>query len=176
MHDISDNRYMAVRGNMFDGYSLSDFLHNEFAVERRTDINELMLAVYGSMMLNGFNMHLAGFYYLASLTARYIIKSDYNENTAITAIAEAKGTTEDYIRTCIKSCIELNVSFKATAGKALDISINDGTKLSLTDTVEILGAIFKIYYNYTVETEIMKEDKNPFVNFNRITIENGSTR
>lgn len=172
MHDLSDNVYIQSRHNTLASYSVQSFLHNEIALERTASANDVVLAVYHVMFLHGFNVHHAGTKFLNSLVCRYLIKSDYTEHTAITAISEAYGLNEAYIVGCIQGCIRDNTKFRSVAMRTLGAK-NIPCSPCIQDVVTILGALFIIYFNFTVDDEQFTEDSRHAINFNTLVSKNG---
>lgn len=175
MHDISDNVYIVNRNNPMDSYTVDRFLHNELAIVRDGELNDVRIAVYGILLSHGFIFQLKGCDYLALLVERYIVKSDYDEKTALSDIAAIAGADSDFVVGCIDSCVKLNKDFILTASASLSTKISPD-KTSVTDVVEILGAIFKVYYNYNIYTEHFEEDDIPAINFGRIVFNHGKER
>ena len=175
MHDLSDNVYLQNRVNPLASYTLDRYLHNELAIERAMTLNDVRLGVYNILLSHGFHLQLNGCEFLASLAARYIVKSDYNEQKAISAIAISMGTNDDFIIGCIKGSIIRNKEFISIASKTLGIAIPPD-KTSITDVVTIIGAVFKVYFNYTVDTEHFEEDDRPAINFSRAILNHGKKR
>lgn len=171
MNDLSNNPYILRRRTPLSEYTLSTFLFNEIAIERETDVNEIMLAVGELLALHGFNIHLLGYKFLTMLCTRYIVKSDYDENAAIGSIAEACGTTEKFIRDSITASIRYNSALTTVAAKSLNCPIDITNLKTINGSVEIFGALFKIYYNYTVSDESLNETYA--INYNRIDLKNG---
>lgn len=172
MHDISDNIYLVNRVNPLASYTLDRFLHNELAIERTVDLNDIRLGIYNILLAHGFHLQLNGCEYLASLVARYIVKSDYNEQKAISDIAIAMGSNDDFIVGCINGSIVRNKEFITIASKTLGITIPQN-KTSITDVVTIIGAVFKVYFNYRVDTEHFEEDDCPAINFSKAILDHG---
>ena len=175
MHDISDNIYIKHRVNPLASYTVNSFLHNELAIERKTEIDDVIRAVYNILLLHGFHFQLNGCKYLASLVTRYIVKSDYDEQKAYTAIALATGSSEEFVIGCINGSIMRNKEFIPTARKTLRANITLD-KTSITDVVTIIGAIYKVYFNYTVDTEQLEEDDKPAINFTKAVLHHGNSR
>lgn len=174
MHDISDNIYIAGRVNPLESYSIYRYLHNELAIERAAQMNDIKLAVYNILLSHGFHLQLNGCRFLASLAARYIIKSDYNEQNAITDIAISYGVNDDFVVGCINGSIIRNKEFISIARKTLGVKIQSD-RISITDVVTIIGAVFKVYFNYTVDTEHFEEDDIPAINFNKAILNHGKS-
>lgn len=172
MHNISDNIYLINRVNPLKSYSINRYLHNELAIERPATMNDVRLSVYNILLALGFHLQLNGCDYLSSLVARYIVKSDYTEQGAITDIATAKGTSNDFVIGCINASIVRNKKFITNACKSLGVNISPD-KIGITDVVTIIGAIFKVYYNYIVDTEHFSEDDIPAINFSRAILDHG---
>ena len=172
MHDISDNIYIAQRVNPLASYTLDRYLHNELAVEQNADMNDIRLAVYNILLSHGFHLQLNGCRFLASLSARYIVKSDYDEQTAISDIAVSVGIDDDFIIGCINGSISRNKEFVRIACKTLGVKI-PSDRTSITDVVTIIGAIFKVYFNYITDTEHFEEDDIPAINFNEAILNHG---
>ncbi len=172
MNDLSNNIYIHSRQNTLAAYTLQSFLHNEIALERLACKNDIALAVYDVMFLHGFNIHHVGTKFLNSLVCRYVIKSDYSEQTAITAISSAYGLDESYIIGCMQGCIRDNDKLCSIAKRTLCAN-NIPQTLSIQDVVTILGAIFVIYFNFTVDEERFIEDSRHAINFNTLVSENG---
>ncbi|MDE6200909.1 MAG: hypothetical protein K2M47_03420 [Clostridiales bacterium] len=175
MHYISDNIYLINRVNPLASYTLDRFLHNELAIERAVGLNDIRLGVYNVLLSHGFHLQLNGCEYLALLASRYIVKSDYNEQKAISDIAIAIGANDDFIVGCINASIIRNKEFIPIASKTLGVAI-PSDKTSITDVVAIIGAVFKIYFNYTVDSEHFDEDDCPAINFSRAILDHGEKR
>ena len=175
MHDISDNIYLINRVNPLASYTLDRFLHNELAIERSMTLNDVRLGVYNILLSHGFHLQLNGCEFLASLASRYIVKSDYDEQKAISAIATSIGSNDDFIIGCINGSIIRNKEFIPIASKTLGVTI-PSDKTSITDVVTIIGAVFKVYFNYTVNTEHFEEDDRPAINFSRAILDHGKKR
>lgn len=171
MHDISDNIYIANRVNPLESYTLNRYLHNELEIEREAELNDVRLAMYNILLSHGFHLQLCGCSYLASLVARYIVKSDYDEKKAISDIALSAGVNEDLVVGCIKGSILRNKQFIPTARKTLNMYI-PSDRISITDIVTIIGALYKVYFNYTIDTEHFEEDVTS-INFSRIVLDHG---
>lgn len=175
MHDISNNTYLVNRVNPLGNYTLNRYLYNELAIERAMTLNDIRLGVYNVLLSHGFHLQLNGCEFLASLAARYIVKSDYDEQKAISAIATSMGTNDDFVIGCINGSIMRNKEFIPIASKTLGIKLPPD-KTSITDVVTIIGAVFKIYFNYTVDTEHFEEDDRPAINFSRAVLDHGKKR
>ena len=175
MHDISDNVYLLDRINPPSSYTLDRYLHNVLAIERAMTLNDVRLGVYNVLLSHGFHLQLNGCEFLASLASRYIVKSDYDEQKAISAIAVSMGTNDDFVIGCINASILRNKQFIPTACKTLGMAIPPD-RTSITDVVTIIGAVFKIYFNYTVDTEHFEEDDRPAINFSRVILDHGKKR
>ncbi|MDE6293288.1 MAG: hypothetical protein K2L88_01545 [Clostridiales bacterium] len=172
MHDISDNVYIANRINSLESYTLDKFLHNELAIERKAELQDVRLAMYNILLSHGFHLQLCGCSYLAALSARYVVQSDYNEQKAISDIAISAGVDDEYIIACINGSIIRNKEFIPTARKTLGINIPPD-RTSITDVVTIVGALYKVYFNYTIDNEHFEEDDNPSINFSKAVLNHG---
>lgn len=168
MNDISDNPYVKSRKHSLREYTVLDFLYREIAVERVTSVDKIMLVINNILAIHKFNIHYLGFKFLTSLTARYIVKHDYDQASAIAAIANNYGTSTDYVRDCILASIKSNPDFTIVASKSLKQSLARCDDITINDAVEIIGAIFKIFYNYKSDDESFEFDSNYVVNFNRL--------
>ena len=172
MHDISNNIYLTNRVNPLKSYTLNRYLHNELAIEQAVSMNDIRLGVYNILLSHGFHLQLNGFDFLASLAARYIVKSDYDEQKAISDIAISRGTNDNFVIGCIKGSIIRNKRFISTARKTLGMDVPPD-RTTITDVVTIIGALFKIYFNYTVDTEHFEEDDIPAINFSKVILDHG---
>lgn len=175
MHDLSDNIYLLNRVNPLASYTLNRYLHNELAIERAVTLNDVRLGVYNILLSHGFHLQLNGCEFLASLACRYIVKSDYNEQKAISDIAISMGANDDFIIGCISASIIRNNDFIPIASKTLGTRIPPD-KTSITDVINIIGAVFKVYFNYTVDTEHFEEDDRPAINFSKAILDHGKKR
>lgn len=172
MHDISDNIYIAYRVNPLESYTLDRFLHNELAIERKAELNDVRLAMYNILLSHGFHLQLCGCSYLAALAARYVVQSNYNEQKAISDIAVSAGIDDSYIIGCINGSILQNKEFIHIARRTLGMNI-PLDRTSITDIVTIIGALYKVYFNYTIDSEHFEEDDNPSINFSRAILDHG---
>lgn len=167
MNDISNNPYIIGCKHNLRDYTVFDFLYMETAVARVTGVDKVMLAINNILAIHKFNVHYLGFKFLASLTARYIVKYDYEQASAIAAIANNYGTSAEYVSDCILASIKNNHDFLTVASKSLSRSLNC-CDITISDAVEIMGAVFKIFYNYKTDDESFEFDSNYVVNFNRL--------
>lgn len=148
-------------------YSLQAFMHRETAVERAVDLDQIRLSIANLLALHGFNIQLAGYKFLISLITHYIVKSDYSEEATIEIISKVNGTYPKFVTDCMTSCIRNNDRFIDIAAVSLGNQVHKlPQKPTIADVVEIIGALFNIYYNYTVSDETIHY-KNA-INFNRI--------
>lgn len=173
MHDISDNKYLDMRNVSLQEYSIADFLHGECVLPKRKTCERIQFAIANLLSTLRFDFRLVGYNYLIMLIARYIIKHDYSETSAIRSIAESCGTIPKVVTDNIRTVIKYNPAFGKIAACALPENFEPTDDPSLTEVVETIGAMFKIYYNYTTDTEVFDEETYPSIDFNRIVFESG---
>ena len=171
MNDISNNKYLEGRRCCLQDYTLHDFLDHEIAVERSADLNKIMLSVGNLLSAFGFDMRLLGYKYLSAAVARYIVKSNYSDDTVLSELSRAYGLPTSFIRDNISVCIAENGRFTSLAQSILQSNID--TELSLYDAIEIIGALYKVYYNYRTDTEEFETDTDPAINYDRIVLNHG---
>lgn len=172
MHDISDNIYISGMTNSLESYSIDRYLHHELAIACEATLNDIKLAVYNILLSHGFRLQLSGTDYLASLITRYIVKSDFNCKKAISDIARVAGVDDKLVVGCINGSITRSSKFIPTACKTLRIAI-PADRVGINDVVAIVGALYKIYFNYTVDIEYFEEDEIPAINFSEALLDHG---
>ena len=172
MNNISDNPYLKNRYTSLNKYSLNTFLFRDVAVEHAGNRDEIKLALGNILAAHGFNINLIGFKFILNLSARYLIKSDYDEVAEIQTIADIYGTIPNIVRDSIKACVNYNRRFIKSASAELGYNIDSSKALEIEDVVEIIGALFKINYNYIADSEIT-DDGRRAVNFVRMTLNHG---
>lgn len=159
MHDISKNRFLTeFRGK--DELTLNSFLFNGHISQKHVGYKKFYNSVYSLLATLGFNIHMTGYRYLAALTVMYIAFSDYEENSAIEAVANHYGIHAKYVLPELKGVINRNTEFISSASHLLYTQLHTHDCACITDAVEIIGAIFNIYYNFTVdETELIDNEE-----------------
>lgn len=167
MNDVSCNPYVKAQNINIADYTLNTFLFDEIAVEIKADIEKLRFAIGNLLVMHGFDVRLSGFDFLIALITRYIVKSDYEEQHEIIDVAESFGTYPKYVRDCINATIRFNTRFVETVSKTLGIADVNNDNCGLSETVNIMGALFKIYYNYTVDGESLGNETQTF-DYNRV--------
>lgn len=173
MNDLSSDKYLDMSHVPLAEYSIEIFLHKDLTVEKRVDITQLTSAVAGMLALLKFDIRLLGFKYLTLLVTRYIVKSDYDENASLEAIAKGSGTSPNVVLDNILSSIKRNKNLAATVSKIFNRYISS-SELSLQNVLEIVGAVFKIYYNYSTDDETFDYESNAAIDFNKMVFNRGN--
>lgn len=168
MNDLSDNKYLTESAVDWNEYSLNEILSNSFALERDTDAKHILFYITTILASMGFRYGANGFKYLAMLVTMYIIKNGYDEQTAFDAIADIYGTDAIEVKDSITACIVINGRFAHTASELLQLSIGSGGCVAVSDAVEIVGAVYKKYYNFTTADESITDVRG--VNYVRLVL------
>ncbi len=168
MNDLSGNKYVLARKNRCRDFSLNGFLFGDYIIGKNVDYNKLSWAVRSLLATLHFGIFLSGYNYLARLVERYIIKSDYDEDASIAYLADLYAVDERYICVNIAECISLNKKFLPTAAYLLDMPLTADDCLSIGDAVEIIGALFALYYGFTVANESCCDSDDKAINYNRL--------
>ncbi|MBD5131720.1 MAG: hypothetical protein HDT28_03890 [Clostridiales bacterium] len=171
MHNINNNGFMNFTPVPLENYTLESFLYNECAIEKPSTLNKIMLTVASILAMMKFNSKLLGTNYLIYLVTRYLIKSDYTEKSAIKAIADDCGTYPKVVADNIKAAIKHNPDFIKIAQCAVPQPLYVFGEPTITEVVGIVGTIYKLNYNYTVESESLEKD-GPAMNYLEITFDN----
>lgn len=172
MNDTTRNPYLKNRYMPIEEYTLHAFLFNDTAIERTGDYDDIKAAICKILASLGFEFGFLGFKFMLILTARYLIKSDYDEEKEIQTLAELYGTDPRIVRDSIKACVNYNKNFLKAASRSLGRAIRLNKAIEITDVTEIVGALFKIRYNYAIDNE-QTDDGRRAVNFVRMTLKNG---
>lgn len=168
MNDISDNPYLKSRPDDVSDTSLRSFLftgHN--VAEKTTGMDRLSFTVKDMLSSLGFSIHREGFKYLSKLVEYYLVKSDYSEDTYIARISDIYGVSPNKVKTTLLYSISRNGNFIKQASRLLDTTINVTGEVTVTDAIEICGAIYVIYYNYVVKGDGDTNDNARQFNFKR---------
>lgn len=173
MHDISDNKYLVLREISLQEYSIKDFLRGERALPKRVDVDKICLAIANIISMLGFNFRLTGYNFLIMLVSQYIVKHDYSESKAINSVADLCGTDQAVVSDNIVAVIKHNSDLIRIANSVLPVSVSINGTPTISETVNIIGAIYKIYYNYITDTEALPDEDNPAINLNRIVFKSG---
>ena len=172
MNDLSSNKYLTGRIKPLKDFTLCGYLHGEPVTARMTEKNEMFRAMNSILSFHGFRFQLRGYRYLAELAVRYIVKNEFDYEKEVGDIAYLSGTDRRFVIDNIENCIHDNEKFLPTASMSLDMNI-DLNNISVVDAVEILGAVFKIYYNYITLNDTEMQDDGPAVNYHRMVLCNG---
>ncbi|MCM1367365.1 MAG: hypothetical protein NC184_00930 [Roseburia sp.] len=152
MNSMSNNRYLKERNGAHSRLTLNSFLF-ETAVEERVVGGEILLsAVRDILAILRFKVQLVGFKYLSRLAVMYLVDSDYAEDAALNKIAEYYRVDTEFVYNNIAFNISANTEFAVIAARLLNCDISS-IQCSISAALEAIGAIFKIYYNYSVADE-----------------------
>lgn len=168
MNDMSGNRFVAASAIDWLDYSLNEVLFNSFALERETDAKRILFYVTTILSSTGFRYGVNGFKYLAMLVTLYIIQSGYSEPSAVAAVADIYGTDTDEVTDSIAACIAINGRLRHTAAELLHIPLDNGECADMTTVVEIIGAVYKKYYNFMTADETVTDVRG--VNYGRLVL------
>lgn len=176
MNDLSQNPFLKGRVTAIEDYTLESFLLGDIAIERVTDIDKLQFAVTTMLTLHGMQFTRLGSRYLSSLVSRYIVKSDYDEDRELQKIADIYGIEKQFVIGCILEQINDNPVLRPTLHKTYSPNYELPVDCSISQAVMLFGALFKIYYNYRIESEVFPEDSQHVFSFHRIFSEYGKHR
>lgn len=159
MHDLSQNRFLKdFRSN--DELTLNSFLFNGHVAQKRVGYKRFYNSVFNLLATLSFNVHMTGYKYLVALVVQYLAFTDYEEDKAIEAVAYHYGLEIKYVLPELKGVISRNTDFISSASHLLYTQLHVNDCANVGDAVEIIGAIFKIYYNFTVdEREFIYNDE-----------------
>lgn len=149
---FSDNKYLTSSDFTQKGVLNYSFV----APERIVNKSDALLAVGCVVALLGFNIRLTGTQLLTDFLMQYVFDKRFCYEDAVERIANASGADDAYIEGCVKACIENNEKFNRIASELLETHVTDDPDLS--DVLEIMGAVFKIYYNYTLYNDNVLND------------------
>ncbi len=172
MNDLSNNKYLVGRIKPLKDYNLTSYLRGEPIVPRDGDADKIFLTVCDLLALTGFKFQFTGFRYIALLTTHYLIKNEFDLNAALDDIANICGMSLGYVKANIDGILKSNKKFIHIASKILGEHLNISVPTA-GDAVEILGAIYKIHYNYITADETLICDNDIAVNFHKLGVYNG---
>lgn len=150
MHDISDNRFIAEFYGKED-LSLNSFLFNGHTASKHVSYDRFYKSVYNLLATLSFNIHMTAYKYLAALAVMYLAFDRYQEDTAIEMVMDHYGVDADHLLADLRGLIERNTDFISAASRLLNTQLYPRDCTCISDVIEIIGAIFKLYYNYTVD-------------------------
>lgn len=139
MRDLSNNKYIASADKRKLGLNIFDGV----LPKKQLNENEMHSTVRDFLARLGFDIHTVGYKYLAKLLHLYLIEDGYDQSAAVESIAERYGVAADLILDNLESAIEDNTGFLPLASELLGYSVN---VCGLSDAVDVLGAIFDIYF------------------------------
>lgn len=171
MNDISTNPYIKTREHCNNNFTLNAFLFDICVAERFVDKELLLFAVRDLLSILRFRVQLLGYKFLSRLVEQYLVDSNYSEAEAINKIAEYYGTDSEYVYANIVGNIKSNVDFIEIAARLLNRQSEQLVCSTVNDAVEIIGAVYKFYYNFAVTDEKeCTELRSKTLNFNRVAI------
>lgn len=168
MNKQTDNRFLIRRNYFKQNLSINDFVFGGCVTEKLVSSDELLSEVRNLTSALGFNVHLSGYNYLTRLTAIYLVKDDYDEADAISMVSDYYRISVSSAVSNIVEIISENTEFLPTASYLLNTAISAEDCVYIRDAVEIIAALFKIYYNYIVEDGgDLTSEYNKAINFYR---------
>lgn len=177
MNDLSANRYLLKEPVPLDKYDLFTFFYNDLAVETRTAPSQIAFAVGSLLAFMRFDIHVFGFTLLNMLVSCYIVKPDYDLAKTVSYLADINGVSDTVAVDAMQAAISHNTHFVELARGALGRPpILGGKTPTIAEAVEILGAIFKVYYNYTSEETVFDFELEPRINLYKIGVNYGDQR
>ena len=151
MNDLSENVYLKTRRVRLEDYTVDDYLYSETAIERAGTFDDVVLSVCCLLFMTGFNINLAGTGYLTSLIAAYIVDDSFDTDKALRNIAERNCTDMGYVCGCIDAALRYNRDLCVSVSELLHANV---TKIaSLDEVLDIFGAAYVIYYNYSIPSK-----------------------
>ena len=150
MHDLSNNIYVKRFLSISGAYNLNKLMFGEIAAPRSVSDKEFTFAIHDLLDSVGFTLHLTGYKFLAAIVERYLIDNEYSFDKAAKEISTIYRTTEKCVTDNIFTSIAENKSLATIAQKLLRTEITPFSITSIDGVVEILGAIFKRYFNYNL--------------------------
>lgn len=153
MNDLTANRYINYRNRKDSRFTLNSFLFETAVSEKTVDGETLLSAVRDLLAVLRFKIQLLGYKYLSRLIVLYLADSEYSEARALKQIAEYYRADTKFIYSNIALNIAANKDFPEIAAQLLNIDAESVKCNTVSDAVEIVGAIFKIFYNYSVADE-----------------------
>ena len=148
MRDLSDNKYIDRYKGSASAYNLNKLLFGEIAAPRAVNRESFTFAVHDLLDSLGFALHLMGYKYLAYITECYLLDDDYSFERAVEKTSCTYRTTEIRVKDNLFTCVKENHSFSHVASRLLNLTVDPFSGNSMDEVVEILGAIFKRYFNY----------------------------
>ncbi len=148
MNDLSDNKYIKSHLNAPTAYNLNRLLFGEVAAKKAVSREEFTLAIHDLLDSVGFGLYLEGYKYLADITEHYLLSDGYSFESAVKDISHTYRTTDSRVIDNIRTSVDENRMFKNVAAKLLHLDFSSISIDSVSDVVEILGAIFIRYFNF----------------------------
>lgn len=177
MNNISDNKYLVGRVKPLKEFSLRSYLHGEPVAPRITEKADDIFRLCCSMLFAlGFKYYHPGTDYLASIVSRYIVKANFDFDSDLSDVARAYGTSEKNVEINILGTFKENDKLIPSAEKLLDTKLKPDELSTVFDLTELLGACFKLYYNYNSNGEDLYLDGYPLPNYSEFGICYGKSR
>ena len=147
MHNV-DNKYISprIRGT----YNLNRLLFDEPVPPRAASREQFTFAVHDLLDSMGFALYLTGYKFLAHVIELYLLQDDYTFAGAVKSTCDIYRAEEKWVVGNIRTSIEENRDFLIRAAKLLRRKVSV-TENFTEDCIEILGAIFKRYFNYYLQ-------------------------
>lgn len=168
MNKLTDNKFL-IRRNYFDQrLSVNDFIFGGCVAKKCVSAEKLRTELRNLTAALGFDIHLSGYDYLVGLTVLYLSSDAYREKDCIARIADHYRVSTNNVIANVTEIISINCEFLPTASYLLNTHITEEDCTYISDAVELIAALFKIYYNYVVdETEDPVDVYDKSINFYR---------
>lgn len=163
MLSFTENPYLDKRPKWKE-YDLNVYLFSEFVIEKTVDSVTMVKTVRNLLSILGFDVRLIGHRFLTRLVALYVTSDgEFDLDGRIEFITKFYDTYLDFVQDNIRAVIAENKRFERKAQKLLRRRIPDDIRLDIEQTVYIVSAIFKKFYNYVLDADTLN-DIEPNVN------------
>lgn len=168
MRDISNNKYLITQNINDDDCSFDNFLFDKNIAPKTVDALSFLGAVRELLVMLGFKVQYNGYKYLSRLVKHYLVLHDYSEDLALNRIGELYKTDADSVYANIVSALKLNGSFIPRAAKLLGVSVDKIGYENVTDAVETVAALFKIFYNLETDEFDNSDEIRTSINWEKV--------
>lgn len=150
MNDISKNKYLTDYN--VNSLSLYSFLYDEGVPPRSGSHDDIISSVCDLLAILHFRTFVSGYKYLAKLITYYITDDGYNMEAAIAKISAEYGISERAAYNNISECLQQNTRFDQRASILLKKQ-NNASSINVDEAVELIGALYTVYYNYVTDEQ-----------------------
>lgn len=165
---LKDNPYIKSHSAIPQEINLNDYMYGTFSgltAGKKCNIAEFTNALSGLFSILGFNIHMFGYSYLFALVRDYLIYGCVDTNIKDSVVVRTPQKHSNAEKS-IKECVSNNSQFLGKCAFLLGEKEIKSAK-TIKTFVELIGALFNIYFNLTVSEKGPERIEEHTINIGR---------